>query len=107
MQGSDPRKQLLLGPPRLRRQLSLVGLHFWICTGTGSRHRHGLRDASGLLLLLLLLPLAVRPIVDVVERVLFLPPLADSATNESGRQLVAPAVRPAELRRHRVRTDRA
>src|SRR5580692_9749146 len=104
MQGSDPRKQLLLGPPPLRQQLSLVGLHFWICTGTGSRHRHGLRDASGLLLLLL--PLAVRPIVDVVERVLFLPPLADSATNESGRQLVAPAVRPAELRRHRARTGR-
>src|SRR5580700_10153064 len=45
MQGSDPRKQLLLGPPPLRQQLSLVGLHFWICTGTGSRHRHGLRDA--------------------------------------------------------------
>src|ERR1700732_3471344 len=45
MQGSDPRKQLLLGPPPLRHQLSLVGLHFWICTGTGSRHRNGLRDA--------------------------------------------------------------
>src|ERR1700722_4228572 len=45
MQGSDPRKQLLLGPPPLRHQLSLVGLHFWICTGTGSRHRHRLRDA--------------------------------------------------------------
>ena len=44
-QCSDPRKQLFLGPPPLRHQLSLVGLHFWICTGTGSRHRHDLRDA--------------------------------------------------------------
>src|SRR5580704_3066036 len=53
------------------------------------------------------LPPAVIPAVDVVDRVLFLPPLADSATDESGRQAGAPAVRHAGLRRHRVLIGRA
>ena len=53
-----------------------------------------------------LAPPAVMPAVDVVDRVLFLPPLADSATDETGRQPVAPAGRRVGLRSHGVRTGR-